>query len=504
MAMPRQIYRDAINAFYGGKSSDVRFQKLEQAFISSGFDIYTNPKKLTPLRTMSADEDLTFNIVNFLYENSTFYGLGVKVGGAVSKLYYKITDPISGAWTAVTNGESASGARGTVFFKAFHNYLYWAAAGSNRLLAHGDITGSPTLTETAYSITNLPSAQGIVTSDDLLLVPCRNLLIKKDGAGSGPTDTWSVALTLPSDVSMTDLVEIDANTVAIACQTNSGEGSSRVYLWDKVATDIADYIEWGAGVLKILDIIESELIGVSSVGGVLRGKLVVRSWSGGKARVRFEIQSDDSTLTLYGNHTKLKIANTLSFGLKIKLDGTTYFQMASVGRKTDEFPLAFSLANLIDNNTAITSIDGAGKYNDYLFFAHNADGSVNRTASTNLFAATATYISQKITGERQALDMVRRDKKLTMAGIICESLPADTTLVLSVRMDGGSWTTVRTYTTSGGYGFEAGALADGTEFVKGKEFQFKLTALGAAADAQGLPTTIIYAYEDLGAEIDEE
>ena len=500
---PRQIYRDIINAFYGGKSSDVRIQKLEQAFASSGFDIYTNPKKLTPIRSMSADEDLTFSIVSFLYENSTLYGLGVKVGGSVAKVYYKASDPISGSWTAATNGESASGARGSVFFKAFHNYIYGASAGSNRLWATGDITGSPTWTETAYSLTNLPTAQGIVTSDDLLLVPCKNLLIKKDGAGTGPTDTWSVALTLPSDVTMVDLIEVDANTVAIGCKTVSGEGVSRVYLWDKVATDIADYIDWGEGALGILDLIESELVGISVVGGVLKGRLVIRSWSGGKARVRFDMQSDDSVLTLYGNHTKVKIGNILHFGLKIKLDGVTYNQLAAVGRKTDEFPLAFSFTNLVDNDTAITSVDGVGKYSDYIFIAHNANGSVNRTAATNLYAATATYISQRITGERQDADMVRRTKKLTMAGIICESLTSGVTYVLSARVDGGSWAIVRTYTTASGYGFAAGQYEDGTEFQEGKEFQFKLTAVGAGAGVQPLPTAIVYAYEDTGGDIEE-
>lgn len=500
-------YKDAINAFFGGHSADPRIQKLEQAFISSHYDIYTNPKKLTPYRNMEADETTADKITLVDYgADGTLYGLGVVSGQTYVQVYKKASNPISGSWASVTNGASASGARSARVFKQFHNYYYGLRNGDS-IWAWGDFTGSPTFTEQAQAVsyTAGEEAQGIVTSDDFLLIPYGNKIAKKDGAGSGPTSTWTAAaLTLPSDLLISDLVEIDSQNVAVLCRPKSGEGRSRLYLWNKIDVDVSDYLDWGEGQGLILDLIESEVVGISQVGSLIRPKIVWRTWAGGKARVIGELQADDTTLTLYGNHTKFRQGNVLCFGLKIKLDGTTYHQLASLGRQSDGFPLAFALAQLVDNDTAITSIEGASRYNDYVFVAHNNDGSLNRTNDTDLYtSATATYITQKITGERQSLDFVRQTKTLGMCGIVCEPLPASTTLSLYMRVDGGSWQKVRDYTTTGGTGFEAGILNDSTEFPSGKDFQFKVTTVGTATGSKGEAIAVVYAYDLAGGDVSD-
>lgn len=499
-------YKDAINVFFGGRSADVRIQKLEQAQISSHFDIYTNPKKLTPYRAMEADETAALKIVSFIYAaNAALYGLGVVSGQAYVQIYKKVSDVIADAWTTVTGGASAAGTRSTRVFVEFHGYLY-GLRNSNSIWCWGDFTGVPTFTEQALAITYTAGneAQGLVTSDDLLLIPYGNKIARKDGAGSGPTNNWTAAaLTLPSDLIITDLVEVDSSNVAVATKPASGEGRSRVYLWNKIDTDVNDFLDWGEGSLQLLDIIESEVVGISKVGSLIRPRIVVRTWAGGKSRVRLEVKADDNTLTLYGNHTKIKVGNVLTFGLKIKLDGTTYHQLASLGRQSDGFPLAFALAQQVDNDVAITSIEGVGKYDEYIFVAHNNDGSVNRTNDQDIYTScTATYITQRVTGERQSLDLVRKDKQLMMCGVLCEPLPASTTISLYARVDGGSWTLVRSYTTTGGMGFEAGNYNDLTDFGVGKEFQFKVTTVGAATGSKGEPIAITYSFDDLGAAIE--
>lgn len=505
MSQPARTYRDAINAFFGGRSVDVRIQKPEQAQISSHFDIYTNPKKLTPYRSMKADETTSYKLAQFIYAaNAALYGLGIVAGQTYVQIYKKVSDVIADAWTTVTNGASASGARSARVFLEYHNWLYGLRNGDS-IWAWGDFTGAPTFTEQAAAITYTAGneAQGIVTSDDLLLIPYGYKIAKKDGAGAGPTVNWTVAaLTLPSFLTITDLVEFDSNNVAIITKPTSGAGRSRLYLWDKVSTDINDYIDLGQGSAQLCGLIESDLVVVSTVGGLIRPRLVFRTWAGGKARVRLEVKADDTTLTLYGNHTKVQVGNVLEFGLKIKIDGTTYHQMAAFGRQSDGFPLAFSLAQLVKNDVAITSIEGVGQYDDYIFVAYNNNGSVNRTDDADNYTATATYITQKITGERQGLDLVRQQKRLTMAGVLTETLPANTTVVLSVRTDGGAWAVVRTYTTTSGTGFEAGKLADDTDFGFCLDFQFKVTVLGAAAAAKGEPLAVTYAYQTAGGSVE--
>lgn len=513
--MPKNdtIYEDIINAFYGGIPDDIR-QPANGYGFAQHFDIFSNPKRLTPFRNMVEDQNTAFNIVNFLYANSVLYGQGVVSGGSKNKLFYKDGSPITGTWTAVTSGEqAAAGARGELLFTEFHNYIYLAAAGSPRIQYFGDITGTPSFNETAYDLSGagvgMPTGRALITSDDKLLVPCGRFIVMKNGAGAGPTSNWSVALTLPSDQSAVDLCEI-GDSVAIAAQPVNplAPGTiSRAYLWDKVSPDVSQTIEFGEGAIYLIDNLEGELTGIMTVGGnsitAIKPRIIVRKWSGGsKANVDKELQGDNATTaTVYPSNCKVKDGNRIVFGAAITINGIAYNQLFSYGRKNEAYPFALQFAQLVDNDTALSqSINGVGKIGDHYFVAHNGNGSVNRTNSSATFTgATSVYITDKINGENKIEGAARWDKAMVMAGVITAPLTSGQSVSLYYRKDGDtSWTLVRTYSygdDTPGMGFESQTIVGtGMPFDNFKEAQFKAVSNGGA-EILGIP----YAWRLAGA-----
>lgn len=510
-----KVYKEKIDNFFGGVSDDIRTQALETFAVSQNFDIWTNPKRLTPFQSTEVDEVTTYRIELFMYGNSELFGYGRKSNSATvePKVFQKpANNPIAGTWEAANSGESTvTNAFKAAMFLEYHFKAYGSGPGT--VWAWGSIGPSGTFTDTAYTTGSVVAVQGLVTSDDKLLVYANNQIHVKDGAGSGVTDLWSLALELPLYRQITDSCEY-GDLVAVAVHPGGGYPpslGSRVYLWDKVSDDVSQTIDWGDDHCWILDNIDGVLVGVSvknyGPDGKIRNKIIVREWSGGtQARVIFELEADaGAAITLGPNYTKVRDGSTISFALTITIDGVSYLQMATVGRKSSKYPISFTMSRLVNNGTVATSIDGAFKLGDYWFFAINGDGSVKRTNDNGLFG-DAYYITQRLTGESKVADTHRRIKQLLMAGLIVAPLPSGATAKLYYRVDStASWALIRSYTTTNGMGFEAGVadtagdqsvLAD---FLSYKELQFKAISTGGAEI-----TGIVWAWKIIGADIASE
>lgn len=512
------VYKDTIDVFYGGIADDIRVQKPEVFQMSQHLDIITNPKRLTPYRTMVADVDATtkaYLIDCMAYENSTLLGIGRKSGGIKNKVYAKpVGDPF-GTWAAVATGESTTD---NPFQHhcciTFHNRVYFG--GVIAIDAYGQISGG-TYTENAY-VHDSPACQGIVTSDDLLVIPGLTDLMVKNGAGSGVTDQWSTPIAFPNNRQIRDLCEW-GEFVAVAMHPGGGFNTqigSKVFLWDKVSSDPSHVIDWGEGHLLILENLEGTLIGVSQIGfgdeGVIKQKLVVRAYTGGnEAQIIFEIEADEGSsanLSIQSNLTKVKDGNRFSFGLKIVKDGVTYCQMASIGRKTSSYPWSFTLDKLVDTGVTVTRVDCAFKLGQTYLIGFNGDGSINHTSQTAAYP-TATYISQRINGSARVQDAARRRKALLMAGLMTAPLTAGQSASLYYRTDENTaWTLIRTYAygddaTAGivpaDMGFEAGVDSTSADFSNYRELQFKALSIGGA-EISGL----IYAWKLAGADVAQE
>lgn len=509
--------KERIDSFYKGMSEDPRSQDLKSFFLSFNFDTFSNENKLTPMRnteddsTNSAGTKANCSIRKFLFGTGGFYGLGrISAASPLVKIYQKTGGSIAGTWQASSNGEASSKGVNYEMFLQYKTFLYMFAA--SRYIAAFD-TGGGAFNETAVDLTSATyRSQGLVTSDDLLLVPYDNKIAVKDG-GTTATDNWETArLTLPSIYTIVDLEEF-GSLVAITCKsTSANQNTGKVFLWDKVSPDVTEVIEMGDGMPILSANLGGELITVlvtpdGSASFALLNNFVVRKYIGGRSsEVLFAIPTETYISGAIGVSLTNKVRDNsgVSFGCDFKLDGVNRINIIKLGKLKAGFPLALSVLTNPNNDTQPTSLEGMYKIGDYYWFAMNADGSVVRTNDNNLYTALATIITQKINGENRYKGISMRDKQLKMAGITCPPLPTGATITLSYRVNATtSWTKIFDYTTANGMVRQAGVDAAGDDFLNFKEIQFKVEIDGSTNTTPGELLSIDFEYEILGADIDD-
>lgn len=520
-----QSIKGRINSWYTGLSEDFRIQDLSSYQYSVGFDIFANYKKLTPI--LNTEDDSTNSggskgdcaIHRFLSVGGNLYGYGRKSAASpVTKIYIKNGGMIAGSWQAATNGEATVDTPTYQSFISYHNWIY-GYQGLRYIWAFS-VAGSA-FQEHAFDLTSMTiGAQGIVTSNDLLLMPHDNKIAVKDG-GTSYNDNWEAArLTLPSAYTIMDLEEF-GSLIAITCKpTNASEVNSKVFLWDGVSPDISESIDLGEGIALLSATIDGELYSVivSPEAGnnvSVNNSIIVRKYLGGKSSEVTQLIPTESFISQSSPLTsKMKDGNGVSWVMDAKLNATNTLTLFKLAKKKSGYPVALSSHMNPSNDTQASSVEGAYKLGSYYFFAINADGTVVRTNDNATYTATAIFISQKINGEFLHVSASRSmrgimvgqsrfDKVLKWAGITCPPLPAGSTISLYYRTDATtSWTKIFDYTTTNGQVYQQGIDASGADFINFKEIQFKLTTVGGTS----LPAewcSIDYEYELLTAPTEE-
>lgn len=125
-----------INNFFGGVSDDPRKPSVNEFIISKHFDIFSQPDRLTPYRSLEADANdgstatgmKQYQVRDFLFASTTakLYGQGQSATGK-SKIVYK-ADATTGNWTLPASSEST----GAVFYGClveFKDYLWGVDGG---------------------------------------------------------------------------------------------------------------------------------------------------------------------------------------------------------------------------------------------------------------------------------------------------------------------------------------------------------------------------------------
>jgi hypothetical protein len=146
------------NIFSGGVSDDPRDVTSTQFVISKHFDIFTNPKRLTPYRSFEADTNdgstatgmKQYFIKDYLYASasSKLYGLGQN-GSGLTKIAYK-ADATTGNWTLPTSSEG-DGAVINGCFVEYKDYL-WGFQGTTQVWKWGLLSGVPAITNSAGTV----------------------------------------------------------------------------------------------------------------------------------------------------------------------------------------------------------------------------------------------------------------------------------------------------------------------------------------------------------------
>lgn len=477
-----------INQFYGGISDDIRKSSTTEFSITQHFDVFSNPQRLTPYRSLEADTNdgsTTTGMKKYFVQDSVyasasakFYGLGQN-GAGQTKIVYK-ADATTGDWTLPANSEGNVVVKNGCFFE-YKDYL-WGFQGSNKIFKWGLLSGTPNITNSistvASTITSV--ANGVIAADGNAYMAYNNVIVRV------ATDTTTItdsAKTVPTNYKITSLANY-GSYLAIGCSPkDSYNGQSKVFLWNLSSDLFAETIDWGEGDLRVLEPIEGLLVGITdrylnNSTGAGRGSMIVQGYSSGSAQVLKEV----FTQALVGKTmptSKVVKNNRLFWAAKIMTNsaGTEYIEgLWSFGRKNINYPYSLTL-DITDSNINTSGIQGFGTAANYFFISHSGDGSIDKTNDVATYAFTSIYESLIYSLEDPSIT-----KKLNECTIFTAPLPTSSSVTVKYRVDNEtSWTTIGILSTIGSVARNfLNIESTGANFKTSKEIQFRLESTGGA------------------------
>ncbi len=493
-----KIYEQKINNFAGGVSDDVREQRFNFAAIIKHFDIFSNPRRLSPYRSMEAEASTvsvanlkTYDLRTFqLGSNGKMYALG-KNGSGYPQILQK-TDPTTGTWSlpATSTGNAAR------IVGAFIEWAsaFWFLQGTNQV-AKWTIGGTVTQSVATVGSTITTTAQGVVFGDNLF-IPYNNKIFKVSSAGAITDD---VTPALPSDMRITSLA-VWGNYIMIGMAygtsaTASPTGRSKVYQWDGSSTTVFnDVIDWGEGALMGLGNIEGMICGVSNKYletpsgltslAVGAGSMVIRLWGGGVPRVMKELVANQAVTLgrmlqeVVVKNNKMYFVASAPFNQSTTTESTYHLGIWAFGRKNQNSDFALALDYIVDSvvdtsNFKIVSFGAAG---NYWFINISADGSIYKTDDATNFTETSIYETQIIGGDPSI------EKKLIGVTVDTVPLPSAGSVTLKYRKDEEtSWTTIFTYNTDNGLSHSAINIeSSSANLPHFRELQLRVESTGGA------------------------
>jgi len=503
------IIETKIDRFDGGIENDSRDPRENTCRVVSNFNIITDPRKMSPYRDSEEGDDSSStsrkrNFAIAIRTGTTYsiYGLGVQSGADDAEIEFKnitidtdANDLDDSAWGTTSNNIQTSGT--DTNFNLFVYYprtdrIYGARDGTN-IWAY-DPDGSSAFGNSERAITYTDIAQGLVHSkDDILYVPYDNKIAKNDNG------SWTdAALTLPTHFVITSISEF-GNFLAIAAAPLSGLGNSRVFLWDRdsTLTTLTESIDWGEGVIRIIEEIDGVLIGIATSGGIsadnlplltgirFNDRIFFRRLLGNRAVKFKEIIGGPSTTLL--PIAKQKIDNKLFFMMRATINGAVREGVWSIGRTSSEVPWTLVHERTPQNDTALSS--SFALYNflivgDFMFQAFQS-GSAFEITKTNedvSHTATSIYESKIFDGSFHGFDSSHR-KDLKEVNVLTEFLPTAGQVVLAYRVnENTSYTTIFTEDTNDSISHTAINIeSSGAALPKDyKEIQFRIESTGNA------------------------
>lgn len=513
-----------IDRFDGGISNDSRDQRENVCRVVSNFNTITNPRKMTPYRSSESGDDSpttsikrNFTIARRTGSTYSLYALGVVSGTGRAEVLYKdlttgaATDLDDNAWAAPAANQSPAGAAN------FNLFVYYRRTGLIYIsVANARIEFfSPTGTAwdgTGQAITHTHIGQGIVHSkDDILYIPYYDNAGPTSAIARNNNGTWNnTALTLPRHYIPTSICEY-GNYLAIGCAHTNGIDNSRVFFWDRDATNalVSESIDWGDGSLIILDTVDGELVGVSQRGGVATSfsglpvgsigagdKVIFRKLVGNQSVKFLELSADHAggfnttILPLY----KQKIDNRLYFQMLIELNNAIRDGIWSIGRSAPEESLSLVHERTTNNDTALGTEDSLRGFiylGNYLFQSYidtnHATSKTNDVNDTSPYAHNSIYESKRFDGSIHGYD-ASYYKDLKEVTVTTEPMPASGQLTLAYRVNQNTaWTTIFTNSVDNSISHTARNIESSGAVLPNdyKEIQFRIVVTGGNASGTG-------------------
>jgi hypothetical protein len=483
-----KIYETKVRDFTGGITNDPRDDATGVAQMITNFDIFTDYKRAIPYRDVedgnSAQSTAQIQAYCVALRTGTtysLYGLGVDSGHPYIS-YKNITtgaanDLDDNAWNLTANSIAASGSTSYDCFVFYPRTgrIYGGHLSSN--IWKYDPTGVAAFVDTELSISYSTIAQGLVHSqDDILYIPYDNKIAKNDNG------SWTAtALTLPTEFYITSICELGA-LLAIAAAPKSGIGTSRVYLWDRDSTleTVSENIDWGTGILKVLENIENTLIGISLANDVTRNKhrVIFRRYDGYGA-VKFRELTSSSITDL--KSVKQKIDNRLHFMLAGTFAGAVREGIWTIGRPSPDKPFALVHSHTPNNDTALGAGVLKGFYilGDYVFTSYINNSSVAAMSKT---LATATYTKKAI---YESVIFSAKDSAAVKSwkgySSTFEPLTSNAQVVSKYKKDEEtSFTTIQTENTTSAISRSSATIDSAGSLPEHKELAFRLESTNGA------------------------
>ena len=511
-----------IDRFDGGIESDPRDPRENTCQVVSNFDVITNPRKMTPYRSSESGDSSgsTNRIQNFtvaLQSGTTYRLFGLGRDGSDNALIFNKTLLTSGSdnmadatWAQNANNTSSSGTmqspRDFRFFVYYRRtgYLYGAINGT--AIWRCDPDGGDAFVNSTQALTYTSIFQGLVHSkDNILYVPyynnaggagAKSFIAKFDGT------TWSTtALTLPDHLMPVSICQF-GNFLAIGCAPVSAVGNSVVYLWDRDAslTTLHESVDWGSGLLYVLEEVDGELVGISTTSTRRfvstpsishRDRVIFRRLVGTRAVKFKEVIAEHSAVNAQSTlltYAKQRVDNRLYFAMILELNGAVRDGVWSIGRVNPDAPWTLIHERTSNNSTALAADDGIEGFfaaGDYLFITYLASGTyaTSKTDNTATFSHNAVYESKRFATGDPTLR-----KTLVGASVMHEYLPSGASVSLAYRTDQNtSWTTILTSDTANDISREAVNIeSTGAALPKDyREIEFRIVATGGNAEVTG-------------------
>lgn len=441
------------NNFSGGISDDIRKVTNTEFQITKHFDIFSNPNRLTPYRSLETDTNdgststgmKQYNVKDFLYASTSakLYGLGQNATGK-TKIVYK-ADATTGNWVLPSSSEG-DGAVQNGCLVEFKDYL-WGFQGTNQIFKWGLLSGTPSITNSVATVASTITsvAQGIIAADANLYLAYNNVLVR---IAPGLTVTDS-AKTVPSNYKITSLTNF-GSFMAIGCSpASSYNGQSKIFIWNLSSDLFQETIDCGEGELRVLENIEGVLVGIidrylNNSTGAGRGSMIIGVYSNGS----WQVQKEIFTKKLTGKSIPLSKAvknNRLFWSAKIMTNdaGTTYDEgIWSFGRKNANYPFVTTL-DIVDENVNTSGISSFGVAANFFLISHSGDGSIDKTDDTATYSQTSVF--ETLINDFGDAGI---KKKIQLLNVTTVPLPSGSTITLKIRTDEDTaWTTIGTINT---------------------------------------------------------
>lgn len=481
-----------IDSFNRGLGDDVRQQENGIFSASAHIDITKNPKRMTPYttqikRTAVASTSTTlvsFRPENFCYSNNLFFALGRKPG--IDRIGILQSNDYGATWSISSSSFDSGQTPIRDCFIPYKDNLYGIKSTATNnygcVWSYGNLASgvksitSPVNTFAINDLAMTYTTQGIVAKDDNLYLPYENKLSRYNGT------TWANAvITLPTNELISSLANW-GNYLAIATrQRNNVEGQSKVYFWDLVSPDVSEVINWGDDELYVLENFDNKLIGISSDTISLK----IRAYSGGSPVVVKDIPGFSITKT-----SKQIKFNSLYF---IASDGTQS-GLCRLSKKNENYSFAFNFDRKAYGDTVTTTVNSFQFVENYLTMSADISGNTITNNVSAGYTTTATYESQKLTGDDST-----KEKAIRLIAVSYVPLPSGASITCKYRVNSdSSWTTIFTDSTDNSISHEAVNIeSSGAPFSDFKELQIRLECTGFAE-----PTSIKVIYEEVDSQLE--